>query len=111
MLAQIWRSAHRANLRPGAARPWVALKAAFITEPQIQKRILLPGAEHVAEDLPLLFVLVQRPGARNLELVVLLVRIAHDDAVTQLGLQEFLDPSVKLDRSPVGLTCQRWLLD
>ena len=53
--------------------------------PQVSLRIVVPGAQLLAESLAQPLILVQRPGARHFELVVMLVEVAHRDAVTELG--------------------------
>jgi len=50
--------------------------------------------------------LIERPGAWHLELVFLLLKVAHGGTVAELGLQMLFDPAMKLRGGPVRLAGQ-----
>lgn len=111
VLAEVGGDTHLADLGPGAPRPWVAFKTTFVAEPHVGVFILLPGTQLFAGGLALLCVLIERPGARHFELVVLLVKVTHGSAVAELGLQMLFDPAVELHGGPVCLAGQRRVFD
>ena len=65
----------------------------------------------MAEGFAPISIVFQRPGARDFEPVVVLMEIAHGGAVTELGLQVVLDPTVELHGGPVALSGQRGIFD
>ena len=100
-----------ADLRPRATWTRVSLKAALISEPQINAWIVLPELKLLTDSFALIGIVLQRPGAWDFEAVVVRMEIAHGGAVTELGLQVILDPTVELYGGPVALSSQRGIFD
>ena len=120
-----------ADLRPRATWTRVSLEAAltrfarragilglsisaalrFVSKPQINAWIVLPELKLLTESFALIGIVLQRPGARDFEPVVVLMEIAHGGAVTELSLQVVLDPTVELHGGPVALSSQRGIFD
>ena len=100
-----------ADLRPRATWTRVSLEAAFVSKPQINAWIVLPELKLLTESFALVGIVLQRPGARDFEPVVVLMEIAHGGAVTELSLQVVLDPTVELHGGPVALSSQRGIFD
>ena len=120
-----------ADLRPRATWTGVSLEAAltrfarpagslglsisaalrFVSEPKINAWIVLPELKLLAEGFAPISIVFQRPGTRDFEPVVVLMEIAHGGAVTELGLQVVLDPTVELHGGPVALSGQRGIFD